>query len=132
MKDKILKIIRDILEKDNRVVFAYVYGSFVKEESFRDIDIGVYVRDANENPYVISSEITTELSSISKREGLNYTADDFDVRIINDAPFTFLNRVFREGILLKDNDPELRTDIIEYVSRKYRECAGLLAESSFL
>ena len=29
-----------------------------------------------------------------------------------------------------DNDPDLRTDIIENVSLKYRECAGLLAEAS--
>ncbi|MDI6755508.1 MAG: hypothetical protein QME78_14070, partial [Thermodesulfobacteriota bacterium] len=59
-------------------------------------------------------------------------ADQFDVQIINDAPFTFLKRIFKEGILLLDHDPDLRTDIVEYVSLKYRECAGLLTEASLL
>ena len=58
------------------------------------------------------------------------TADQFDVKVINDTPFTFLNRVFKEGILLVDFDPDLRTDVVEHVSLKYRECAGLLAEAS--
>jgi len=31
-----------------------------------------------------------------------------------------------------DRDPELRTDLIEHVSMKYRECAGLMAEASLL
>jgi hypothetical protein len=63
-------------------------------------------------------------------ERVNLTADQFDVKVINDAPFTFLNRIFKEGNLLIDLDPDLRTDLIEHVSLKYRECAGLLAEAS--
>jgi hypothetical protein len=59
-------------------------------------------------------------------------ADLFDVKILNDAPFTFLKRVFVEGVLLLDRDPDRRTDLIEYVSVKYRECTGLLAEASLL
>jgi hypothetical protein len=59
-------------------------------------------------------------------------ADLFDVKVLNDAPFTFLKRVFIEGILLLDRDPDRRTDLIEYVSFKYREYAGLLAEASLL
>jgi len=63
-------------------------------------------------------------------ERVNLTADQFDVKVINDAPFTFLNRIFKEGNLLIDLDPDLRTDLVEHVSLKYRECAGLLAEAS--
>jgi hypothetical protein len=59
-------------------------------------------------------------------------ADLFDVRVLNNAPFTFLKRIFKEGMLLIDNDPDLRTDIVEYVSLKYRECSGLLAEASLI
>jgi len=44
----------------------------------------------------------------------------------------FLKRVFIEGLLMLDRDPELRTDLIEHVSMKYRECAGLMAEASLL
>ncbi len=129
-KEKLLNLLKKVLAEDERVIFAYVYGSFVKEQSFRDIDIGIYVKNFEENPFVVSSDLKTQLSSETKRENMDFTADPFDVKIINHAPFTFLKRVFKEGILLIDHDPELRTDLVEYVSSKYRECAGLLAEAS--
>jgi predicted nucleotidyltransferase len=129
-KEKVFKLIEEVLSRDSRLVFAYTYGSFVSEEAYRDIDIGIYVKNPEENPFVISSDIKTQLSLLAKKEGLTFTADDFDIRIINDAPFTFMKRVFTEGILLVDNDSDLRTDIIENVSLKYRECTGLLAEAS--
>ena len=125
-----LNIIKKVLTQDERVVFAYIYGSFVKEQSFRDIDLGIYVKNPEENPFLISSDLKTQLSRVGKKENIDLTADQFDVQIINHAPFTFLRRVFKEGILLIDRDPELRTDLVEYVSSKYRECAGLLAEVS--
>jgi predicted nucleotidyltransferase len=131
-KEKVLNLLREILTIDERVIFAYAYGSFVKEQSFRDIDVGIYVKNSEENPFVVSSDMKTQLSRAAKRENMGFTADQFDIRIINHAPFTFLKRVFMEGILLIDHDPELRTDLVEYVSSKYRECAGLLAESSLL
>jgi len=129
-KERVFKLIKEVLSRDSRLVFAYAYGSFVSGAAFRDIDIGIYVKNPEENPFVISSDIKAQLSLLAKKEGLTFTADDFDVRIINDAPFTFLKRVFKEGILLVDKDSDLRTDIIEKVSLKYRECIGLLAEAS--
>jgi predicted nucleotidyltransferase len=127
---EILDLIKEVLTKDDRLVFAYVYGSFVAEKSFRDVDIAIYVKTPEENPFLISSDIKTQLSRLAKERGRDLTADEFDVRVINDAPFTFLKRVFKEGVLLIDNDPDLRTDIVEHVSMKYRECAGLFAEAS--
>ena len=131
-KEKVLNLLREALSQDERVVFAYIYGSFVKEESFRDIDVGIYVKNPEENPFVITSDTKTQLSRIFKKENVDLTADQFDIQIINHAPFTFLKRVFKEGILLIDHDPELRTDVVEYVSLKYRECARLLTEASLI
>lgn len=128
--ERVIRLIKEVLSKDSRLIFAYAFGSFVSEGTFRDIDLAIYIKDIDENPFVISSDIKTQLSSFAKKEGLTFVADDFDVRIINDAPFTFLKRVFKEGKLLIDNDPDLRTDIIESISLKYRECMGLLAEAS--
>jgi len=129
-KDRLLGMIKSGLLKNQGVVFAYVYGSFLKERSFRDIDIGIYLKNPQDNPFIIASEIKGQLSRFSKEEGFDFAADQFDVRILNEAPFTFLRKVFKEGVLLLDLDPDLRTDLIEHVSRKYRECAGILAEAS--
>lgn len=131
-REKLIDLVKNTLALDKRIVFAYAYGSFVAEKSYRDIDIGVYVKNAQENPFVVSSEIKTTLSRQAKKSNFDIPADRFDVKIINDAPFTFLKRIFTEGILLIDRDPDSRTDLIEHVSLKYRECAGLLAEASFI
>jgi hypothetical protein len=34
-KDVIFDLIKEVLTKDDRLVFGYVYGSFGKEKSFR-------------------------------------------------------------------------------------------------
>ena len=129
-QERVLNLIKDVLTRHEGVIFAYAYGSLVRGEPFRDVDIAVYVKSPQENPLVISSDIKTELSRAAKKENLSMIADQFDVQVINQAPFTFLKRIFKEGILLVDRDPDLRTDVVEYVSLKYRECAGILAEAS--
>lgn len=58
-KEKIINLIKNLLKKDERIVFAYLYGSFITDENFRDIDIGVYVYNADKNPLVIASDINT-------------------------------------------------------------------------
>jgi predicted nucleotidyltransferase len=129
-RENTLDLIEEVCRQDERVVFAYAYGSFTHDKSFRDIDIGIYVKGTEENPFAITSDIKIALSHNAKKRGVNFTADQFDVKILNEAPFTFLKRIFKEGILLVDRDPDLRTDLVEHVSLKYRECAGLLSEAS--
>ena len=124
--------IHALLEQDPRLVFAYLYGSFTRKEPFHDIDVGIYAADTEANPYVLSADLKGRLSAHLRGKGVNLPADRFDVQVLNQAPFTFLKRIFSEGVLLVDRDPELRTDLIEHVSRKYRECAGLLMEASLL
>jgi predicted nucleotidyltransferase len=131
-REHVIAAIKNVLESDQRVVFAYVYGSFARAESFRDIDIGIYLRDPEENPFAVSFDLKERISRSLRGSGIVADADLFDVRIINNAPFTFLKRIFTEGILLVDRDPDRRTDLIEFVSLKYRECTGLLAEASLL
>jgi predicted nucleotidyltransferase len=122
--------IHAVLDERPGLVFAYLYGSFTREEPFQDIDIGVYIANPDVNPYALSAELKGRLSSRLRDQGIDLPADRFDVQILNEAPFTFMKRIFSEGVLLVDRDPGLRTDLIEKVSRKYRECAGLLLESS--
>lgn len=131
-REPIITAIRNVVEEDQRLVFAYIYGSFARGESFQDVDVGIYLRDPAENPFGVSFDIKERTSRSLRSSGIDVDADLFDVKILNDAPFTFLKRVFIEGILLLDRNPDCRTDLIEYVSVKYRECAGLLSEASLL
>ena len=129
LRNRLIEIMKSVVHRDARVIFAYIYGSFPRGEDFRDIDLAIYVKNPEENPFVTTSDLMIEMSDEAKKENLEFIPDRFDVNVINDAPFTFLRRVFTEGILVLDRDPDLRTDVIEFVSSKYRECAGLLAEA---
>jgi predicted nucleotidyltransferase len=131
-REKLIALVKNTLALDKRIVFAYAYGSFILEKSYRDIDIGIFVKNPQENQFVTSSEIKTTLSRKAREANLKISADQFDVKILNDAPFTFLRKIFTEGILLTDRDPDRRTDLVEYVSLKYRECARLLVEASLI
>jgi len=131
-REQVIDAVKNVVGEDHRLVFAYLYGSLVRGEAFRDVDLGVYIRDPAENPFTVSFELKERISRSLQGSGVVADADLFDVQILNDAPFTFLKRVFTEGILLVDRDANCRTDLIEYVSLKYRECTGLLAEASLL
>jgi predicted nucleotidyltransferase len=72
-KKAMLNLFKKVLTQDERVVFAYVYGSFVKEQSFRDIDVGIYVKNPEENTFVISSDVKTQLSRACKKETIGLT-----------------------------------------------------------
>jgi len=132
MQERIISAAKKVLESDHRLVFAYIYGSFARAEAFRDVDVGIYLRDPAENPFAVSFDVKERISRSLRAAEVEAHADLFDVTILNDAPFTFLKRIFVEGVLLIDRDPDLRTDLIEYVSMKYRECAGLIIEASLL
>jgi predicted nucleotidyltransferase len=126
------KAIREVLDQEPRLVFAYLYGSFTRREPFQDVDIGVYAASTAANPHVPSADLKERLSAHLQQNGFDLPADRFDVQFLNQAPFTFLSRVFSEGTLVVDRAPDMRTDFIEHVSRKCRECAGLLAEAALL
>jgi predicted nucleotidyltransferase len=131
-RKKIIAAFKNVLEPDDRIVFAYLYGSFARGEAFRDIDVAVYLRDPEQNPFDVSSDLKERISRSLNGSGIATHADLFDVTILNGAPFTFLKRIFVEGFLLINRDPGLRTDLIEFVSMKYRECTGLMVEASLV
>lgn len=122
--------IKEVLEKDERVIFAYLFGSATKEEKFNDIDIGIYcTEEALRNPFALTSDIKFCLYKAT-----SITADRFDITVINflfssdTAHSLFVLGEIFDGILLIDKNPDLRTDLIERVSHMFLEAEGLLME----
>lgn len=115
--------IKRVLEKDERVIFAYLYGSSVKEKKFNDVDIGVYSLVEGDE-LVLSSEIKIALS---KKTGI--PSDRFDVRIINRVDNLLYLKEVLEGDLLVDKNPDIRGRFIERFSMKYREAEWILKEA---
>lgn len=128
-KDRITSLISQELDNDKRVIFAYLHGSFVYGTFFRDIDIFVYIRK-DEDTFVTQSSIRDNISEAVTDAGFhNIGIDDFDVRVMNDAPYDFVIDILDKGTLLVDKNRELRTDYIERISDQYRVNYFILDEA---
>lgn len=111
-RQEIIGKIKEILLKKEGVVFAFVFGSFLDSSSFRDIDVGIYIKNITQEEVFdyelkMSKEIADECS---------LSFDVFDVKILNFAPKSFLNNVFKKGKLLFSADYIFLTDLIEETS----------------
>lgn len=112
-RERLIRAIKDRLLQEPDIVFAYLHGSFLTEESFRDIDVGILSGVAKD--LSLESDLSFELST-----ALGY---EIDVRVINDAPVAFQMAALRNGRLLLSRNDDARTDFIENVGRRYREYA---------
>lgn len=111
-KQKIIDLVTNSLAAEPDVIFAYVFGSFINEESFRDIDIAVYVDDADTNP-PLNKELFLErmLDAVVNMP--------IDVRVINRAPLAFAYNAMRLGRLILNRDNLRRADFESLTMRKY-------------
>ncbi|MCC2643569.1 MAG: uncharacterized protein K0S45_3982 [Nitrospira sp.] len=117
----ILQLAKELaLERD--VAFAYVHGSFLDAASFRDIDIGVYL-DAI-GPEGSMQSMVTMAARLSACAQL-----PVDVRILNQAPTSFLYHVLR-GQLIMNRDDERLASLIEETTRHYLDASPLLRQAT--
>lgn len=119
-----------VLARDDRIVFAYLYGSALENgQDARDADIAVYAR-AGVDPLLLSADTALSLSAET-----GIPPDSFDIRVINDIVtggdvfgLLYLRNVLEHGTLLVDKDQGLRGDVLEHYGFRYRECEGLIQE----
>lgn len=118
-----------VLSEDERVLFAYLYGSVADRGEGNDIDIAVYSMK-HADFHQLSADLKIALH---KKTGL--PPDIFDVRILNGLAehgdvfgLLYLKNVLSENQLLIDRDPEGRSDFLERYGLRFRECEGLMQE----
>ncbi|MCX5847378.1 MAG: nucleotidyltransferase domain-containing protein [Deltaproteobacteria bacterium] len=115
-KEEIITHIRSFLEKLPDLVFAYVHGSFITDEKFRDIDVAVYLKAAPLSPLQMELDLETELANVIN----NYPVD---VRILNDAPLSFRYNIIKHGKPLVVFDDDARSDFEESTFSHYFDFA---------
>ena len=131
-KTAILRELKSFLSHREEVVFALLYGSMVAPvvpERYGDIDVAIYIESGHlKRPeYVLESEIEAQIYSLLSSRGLNLAP--LEVRVINQAPCSFLIQLFKGNYeVLKENDERL-TDFIEEVGRKSMANSYLRFES---
>jgi len=116
--------LKEILEKDEEVLFAYLYGSsaYDHDQPGSDIDIAVYLRPSNIKKYVRKEdELTTALA-------IRLHDDRIDLRILNALPFLLQYNVLKEGKLIFVRDESERVEFDTGVMFRYFELKPYLDE----
>lgn len=111
-KQDLINKISHIFSTKKDIVFAYIFGSFISKDEFKDIDVGVYIYNI-ETATILKSELELE------RELEDIIRIPADVRIINNAPISFVYNILRNKVVILDNDIDLRSDFEGIVLKKY-------------
>lgn len=111
-----------LLEAQLDLEFAWLHGSFLAGDSFHDIDIGVHLNGTGEVRFRRGLDLALRLDRA--------TGYPVDVRVLNDAPATFLFHVFREGLLLVSRDDEKLADLMERTLWEYLDMTPLLRRAT--
>ncbi|WP_346765908.1 nucleotidyltransferase domain-containing protein [Thermococcus sp. 9N3] len=110
-KDEVIKALIEFLMEKEEIIFAYLHGSFLEGEFYRDIDVAVYV-----DPEKVKDFLSYELKLAVELELLlKYPVD---VRVLNDAPPAFRYRVLH-GKLLFTRDEEKWLEFYDLTVREY-------------
>jgi hypothetical protein len=108
------------LARDPEIIFAYLYGSCAESRPFHDVDVGVFLREPDEQSQTVLT-LAQRLSSVLRMP--------VDVRALNEAPMSFLYHVLR-GELLISHDDDLLSSLIENTVRRYLDIAPLLRRAT--
>lgn len=111
-KDILIGRIFSVLQQNEYILFAYIYGSFASNKEFNDIDVGIFISDENmKSPLQMELDLEGELEDKIKTP--------VDVRIINHAPLSFIYNVLKSGFVAVDKDISLRSDFEGLIFKKY-------------
>ena len=121
-REQIIRTISGLLAGEPDLEFAWLYGSFLAADRFRDIDVGVYLNATPDESFRRGLDLAGRLDE--------ETTFPIDVRVLNDAPVTFLFHVFREGRLLISRNEEVMADVMEKTVREYLDKAPLLRRAT--
>lgn len=111
--------LRQFLEARPEIKFAYLYGSFVEQEAFHDVDVALYLDPPPVDVFDYAMAMTVGLTRALRLP--------VDAQVINDLPIGFQHQVL-QGELLFTRDEIFLTDFIEQVANEYTAFSHFLPE----
>jgi len=117
-KHTVLHQLARVMEQRNNILFAYAYGSFAGDMPFHDIDVGIYLSTVDQ-----ASTLRTAADLAGELEQTVHFP--VDVRILNAAPTLFTYHVI-QGLVIVEQDADLRSDLVEQTVRKYLDLKPLI------
>ena len=100
-REAIIAKIRKVLE-DEGVSLAVLFGSFVELDSFRDIDLAVYIRGDEDLSFIFRLANRLE-------EELGYPVD---VVPLNTIPPRFRHYILTKGVVIVEREPGLYESLL--------------------
>ena len=111
-KEKIIQIISShLFQQYDEILAVYIFGSFISERHFSDIDIGIITAMDLNKPLDFELKLENRLEKLIKYP--------VDVRILNRAPISFSQNVFRTGRVIIDKNPNMRADFEGRILKQY-------------
>ena len=121
-RGRVTRTLVTVLEAEPDLEFAWLHGSFPGGGGFHDVDVGIHLNAAADVRFHRALELGLRLD---RNVGF-----PVDVRVLNDAPVTFLFHVFREGRLLLSRNDERLADLMERTVREYLDMEPLLRRAT--
>jgi predicted nucleotidyltransferase len=120
----LLNNIKEVVEKDQEVLFAYLYGSSIFQSIpfDSDIDVAVYLKTSDLNSYIRTEDRLTS-ALITKLH-----KDKIDLRILNTLPLLLQYNILKEGIPIFIRDESEKIDFEVKVMSKFFELKPYLEE----
>jgi predicted nucleotidyltransferase len=103
-KEQMIKEISQCLSGFEDLLLGYLYGSFLVQSDFHDIDIGILL-SGERKPYELFKYSMTIASDLERCITPRF---DVDLRILNNAPVEFQYEVVRTGRVVFARDEGLR------------------------
>jgi hypothetical protein len=95
--------IRKIFTEKDEIISAYLYGSFLHSEFYKDIDIGLLISDGFKPEALYEAKIARKLEKELKN--IFNIFKPVDIRVLNGKPLRFLFSVLKNSkIVYSSND----------------------------
>jgi len=122
-KTEVLDVVKEVIENDPEVLFAYQYGSSVYADlSGSDIDLAVYLKSADIKACIRKEEEFTAALAIKLH------TDKIDLRILNVLPILLQYHILKEGILIFVRDEREKVDFETRVMERFFELKPYIDE----
>ena len=105
-RTRVADTLRSHLQSERDLAFAYLFGSFVGEPAFRDIDVGVSFID-------LSPEAANLRARCLEAQLAPLLAYPLDVVVLNGRPVTFRFHVYRGQLLVVRDERQLESELEE-------------------
>ena len=106
-KNSLTSRIKDLLLRQESVLFAYLYGSFLRAGPFRDIDVAAYADPA---AFKNTGEMFSYGLSLAAKVDLAVSGVTVDLRLVNLAPTPFKFSVITRGKVIFTKEEQKRID----------------------